>query len=667
MKLRTRLIVSHMVVLVIPVVVLACFSYSLVAGLMNEANHKTTTALNDNSYAALNAISDLKARQLEDYFSSQRMTLEALAKSRAVHETYSTLRKYHDDIHVTADGTYDVSTPEFAQIWQDNSPYYQDYIEKDRFGWYDVFMICAKHGHVMYTQYKEPDLGQNVRVGPLKSEGLGKLYQKVIASGRTEFVDFSPYSPSNGAPAAFLGTPFVSNGKVLGIIAMQFPLKKVNEIVQNRTGMGKSGKSYLVGQDLLMRSDSYLDPEKFSVEAAFRDQRKADSKMIRAALAGQSGAVIGIDYTGTNNSVLSNYRPFDFLGTRWALVSEINESEAMAVSQELSKMNTDGKSTILTYSIGITLVCIIIGMIVAILIARAITVPVNFVSLALEQLTDVISTIASALKDDLAQGDWSKSVNVSIDKEIRNSAQEYSKRPDEIGGMCKASLQIFNQTIEAADATNQCINQINDVLSHVQEAAVQVTSGATQASDSSQTLSQGATESAASLEEITASMSEIGGQTKQNAENAQLANQLATTARNSAEGGNNQMQEMVAAMADISESSTQIAKIIRVIDEIAFQTNLLALNAAVEAARAGQHGKGFAVVAEEVRNLAGRSAKAARETGELIESSNTKVINGSQLACPGDNQGSRSGQRNCNCLQRAGTRNLPGQSGSWSN
>ncbi len=127
-------------------------------------------------------------------------------------------------------------------------------------------------------------------------------------------------------------------------------------------------------------------------------------------------------------------------------------------------------------------------------------------------------------------------------------------------------------------------------------------------------------------------MAEIASQTKTNAENAGQASGLASGVRTAAEGGNAKMEQMMSAMTDINDSSQQIAKIIKVIDEIAFQTNLLALNAAVEAARAGSHGKGFAVVADEVRNLAGRSAKAAKETAALIESSGGKVEHGLSVA-----------------------------------
>ncbi|MHC4883488.1 MAG: bacteriohemerythrin [Planctomycetota bacterium] len=181
-------------------------------------------------------------------------------------------------------------------------------------------------------------------------------------------------------------------------------------------------------------------------------------------------------------------------------------------------------------------------------------------------------------------------------------------------------------------ALNRMIESLRDITTNIRETAGQVHSGGVQIQDASQALSDGATQSAASLQEISASMAQIGSQASHNAENAHQANQIATTTRDAAERGSNEMESMVTAMGEIQTSSGEITKIIKTIDDIAFQTNLLALNAAVEAARAGRHGKGFAVVAEEVRNLAGRSAKAARETAEMIEASNDKVENGTQIA-----------------------------------
>jgi len=182
------------------------------------------------------------------------------------------------------------------------------------------------------------------------------------------------------------------------------------------------------------------------------------------------------------------------------------------------------------------------------------------------------------------------------------------------------------------DSINKVILSVNEVMGEINNASAQVAAGSRQVSDSAQALSQGTTEQASSIEELTASMEEISTQTQQNATNAAQANELALAAKEGAIKGNEQMKGMLKAMDDINESSGNIYKIIKVIDEIAFQTNILALNAAVEAARAGQHGKGFAVVAEEVRNLAARSANAAKETTALIEGSIKKVEGGTKFA-----------------------------------
>ncbi len=181
-------------------------------------------------------------------------------------------------------------------------------------------------------------------------------------------------------------------------------------------------------------------------------------------------------------------------------------------------------------------------------------------------------------------------------------------------------------------AFKKLVDENNHVLGNIREASIQVTTGSKQVASASQSLAQGSTEQASALEQVSASIEEIAQRTKINATEANDANKLVIDTKAGAMKGNEQMNEMMVAMEEINQSSENISKIIKVIDDIAFQTNILALNAAVEAARAGSHGKGFAVVAEEVRNLAAKSAQAASETAELIENSIVKVERGSKLA-----------------------------------
>ncbi|MCL2005811.1 MAG: methyl-accepting chemotaxis protein [Planctomycetaceae bacterium] len=176
------------------------------------------------------------------------------------------------------------------------------------------------------------------------------------------------------------------------------------------------------------------------------------------------------------------------------------------------------------------------------------------------------------------------------------------------------------------------LDGVNDTLRQINSSVEQVSTGAGEVSSVAQNLADGSQKTAASLEQITASMHEISSQTKQNAESASSARDLAQGASQAATEGQSAMRDMVSSMDKITKNSAEIQRVIKVIDDIAFQTNLLALNAAVEAARAGQHGKGFAVVAEEVRNLASRSAKAARETSELIANSGTEIERGGKIA-----------------------------------
>jgi len=193
-------------------------------------------------------------------------------------------------------------------------------------------------------------------------------------------------------------------------------------------------------------------------------------------------------------------------------------------------------------------------------------------------------------------------------------------------------MEYVGDMIPIKHAIQAISDSLSDTLSQIGKSAEQVAVGAAQFSDSAQILAQGTAQQADSVETLLGSTSEISAHVKQNAKNAAMANRISQQASSQAEAGNEQMEQMMRAMADISDSTKQINKIIKTIDNIAFQTNILALNAAVEAARAGTAGKGFAVVADEVRSLANQSAEAAKSTTHLIEHSIHAVETGSKIA-----------------------------------
>lgn len=277
------------------------------------------------------------------------------------------------------------------------------------------------------------------------------------------------------------------------------------------------------------------------------------------------------------------------------VLTELNTAIAnlTALKLNLAKEASENNNQIATSTTTLTIIILVIGVVMAILIGV-------FISSTISKPVRKIIKIA----DKVADGDFDVTINIEGKDEVGLLGASFKKMTD----------------------------KLNNAMSYINSAAEQVASGSKQVSDSSIALSQGAMEQASAIEELTASIEEISAQTKMNAENASNANGIAEKAKANAENGYEQMKEMKRAVDEINSASTSIYKIIKVIDEIAFQTNILALNAAVEAARAGQHGKGFAVVAEEVRNLAARSAKAAKETTDMIEGSIKKAEAGAAIA-----------------------------------
>ena len=316
-----------------------------------------------------------------------------------------------------------------------------------------------------------------------------------------------------------------------------------------------------------------------------------------------------------------------------ALAQEISvESQAKAEAFK-NQAVTQTNRTIIVQDI-LFAVIVIAALLISYKMAVIITGPLKKLSQGMQEVSEghLTTDFDNLGEDEL--GILSRQLNATMFN-IRQYVEDISYV---LGGISNGniSMEIEREYIgdfgEIKNSLNQILNSLNDTVGQLHRCCAQVRAGSDNLASNSHTLAQGSTEQTAAVEAFKMSLDKVASLTRQDGENAAHVKQISGQAWEVVVKSNSQMDEMVHAMGEIGASSHEIAKVIKIIEDIAFQTNILALNAAVEAARAGETGKGFAVVADEVRNLASKSAEAASATAEMIEKSASAVEHGIQVA-----------------------------------
>ena len=462
-------------------------------------------------------------------------------------------------------------------------------------GYYDIFLF-SPDGDLIYSVFKELDYATNVETGKWKDTDLGHVFRDVKANaepGYMAFYDFRPYATSADAPASFIAAPILSGlGKLVGVLAFQMPIDRINNLMQQTTGMGETGETYLVGEDYLMRSNS-----RFSEDPTIL-QVKIETETVRRGLAGETGIESTVDYRGAD--VLSAYGAIDFEGARWVVMAEIDEAEVFSPL-------TDMRNLIILISVVILLVTGSIGL----LFGRGITTPLKNLIGATSNLArgDTSGEVPARDRHDEI-GEIAKSVQIfkegMIERQnLREKQEEENKRRQARAEKMENLTKDFDAHASAAiGAVADASSNMKGTATNMSATVEQTTSLATSVAAAAEEASTNVQTVASAAEELSSSIDEISRQVSQ-------ASSIAAEASSGAE----RSSELVRGLADAAQS---IGEVVNLISDIAEQTNLLALNATIEAARAGDAGKGFAVVATEVKSLATQTAQATDRISQQV-------------------------------------------------
>jgi methyl-accepting chemotaxis protein len=445
--LMGRLLMLSFLTAIIPVVIVSAISFYYSEGALKEA-----------SFNQLSSINQMKKDQLVAYFKEKASDIKILSKATDVYSAHALLAAYYDAGGGDDNGPYDVNKSEYEYIYKKIDLFFRHYLEA--YGYYDLFLISKAHGHVMYSVARENDLGTNLKAGPYRDSALAKLWAKVSKEKRIVMVDMSLYAPSNEI-TVFMGGPILdNNGGILAVVALQLSIQDINGILQEKTGMGETGETYLVGEDFNMRSDSRFQKESTILK------RKVDTAAVHKGLAQASGIDVIKDYRG--EEVLSNYSPLGLkkglkTGFEWVIVSEIDTAEAFAPVKALGWR-------MLWVGLIIMAGACIFGYFLARSIARPLTDGTNTISSSISEL----SATAGQLAATSAETSSSVSEVTATVEEVKQTSELSNEKAGFVAEKAEQTLVVSESGKDASIKTGEGISAIKEEMAYIAESIMKL-------------------------------------------------------------------------------------------------------------------------------------------------------------------------------------------------
>jgi methyl-accepting chemotaxis protein len=544
-------------------------------------------------------------------------------------------------------------------------PHIKDFL--NAFGYYDIFLVDAVTGNIVYSVFKELDYATSLIDGPYANTGIGRVFKKaneLSDPNGVAFDDFAPYLPSYNDQATFIASPIFDQNKKVGILIFQAPIDRINAIMTTgnewrRYGLGDSGETYIVGADKLMRNDSrfLFDDKSAYIEKLHNTEIDKDiintidvkntsvglqpilTPGVESALQGKTGFATFADYRGV--SVLSAYTPLDVHGLRWAVIAEIDEAEAFAPTVALRKNIRVWSIAIglLVLAVGVGVVFVFVGNIMRPVVELERTVTAVAAGdyharakvISQDELGTLATTLNNLLDDRIAQLAEMEKQNVQLNSsiiELLQGAQQLSQRD------LTVALPVAEDiTGPLSDAISQVAEEFSEVLMDVRKFADEVTDTSQQVKNQSDSVSKSA---AHDLQELTNTVALLDDATitmNDNADIAKNCNEMTQTMLTASQRAEQVVKATIDSMDHIrtaihetekrikqlGDRSQEINNVVTIIDEIAERTHVLALNASMQAAAAGEQGRVFSVVADEVQRLAESARDATSQISALVK------------------------------------------------